>query len=199
MRQPPDQDAGFWHLQVPASAALASVVPPAGRMTIALAGAAPLGVRDDVINVALPGRPSAARRCTRRVPDLDQMAKQPAGHVFLRLARMRAGASLEPVHGQAADPRTEPVQVVDPAQTGPARAPMASVVPDRVTPPAAPARVARAPAGACEYRRDRADGRQEWSQSGSTECPASRRANWRAHGSSTRRQARGRRLLRGCS
>src|SRR5215831_18398217 len=107
MGEPPDQRAGLRHFQVPARAALASVVPAAGWMAVALARPPALGVRDDVIKVALLGRSPTTRRRARRVPDLDQVAKKPAGNVRRRLARMRARPGLEPVHGEAADPRDD--------------------------------------------------------------------------------------------
>src|SRR5215469_6095558 len=101
VRQPPGQHSGLGHLQVPAGRALAPVVPPARRMTVALTGPPAPVERDHVINVAALRRPSASRRGTARIADLEQMLQDPAGTVGGGLPPVRTGTAFKPLDGQA--------------------------------------------------------------------------------------------------
>jgi hypothetical protein len=98
MRQPPSEQAGANHLNVPAGLLLEAVVVPTSGMQVAAAGSAALVVGLDVVEIRLLSGTATAGRCACRIEyahEVCEFAGGPVAGCFERVVAGRAG--LEPV------------------------------------------------------------------------------------------------------
>src|SRR5579859_8015412 len=114
MRQPPDQDAGSWLVQMPTLSLLGLVMSTAKWCQVALTRASSLIMRQRVIVIASAGSSSAAWERTGSLPDLDDVVQGCGNPVPGHLTGMRADPGLDRANPDVGQPMclvTEPRRV----------------------------------------------------------------------------------------